>query len=212
VLHCEDDAYSLCKAFHPAPHLLDMNGSHIDDLLKAYREDNWDFIKGEYNYEIGHFMADYAGSIVDLYGLKAMFFARGFVGRLYISQYHDEQAPQTRCERLGLTPPDSIPFTPETLHDAGFTLEQSDWEILPYRAGGPSCAKRRHTVWRHKSVAAPVPLFLVDNTTWPVAPATRDIARRGQELNVPERKSAAKPERALEQVDPVTGYRRPVWA
>lgn len=213
VLHCEDEAYSLCKSFHAAPHLLDMNGSHIDDISKLYREDNWSYMHDEGGLEIGHFMVDYAGSIINLYGMKSMFIARGFVSRIHIAQYHDEKAPPTQAELSEHTPPDSVPLTPVFLEHNGYKLESSDWETLPHRAGGPTCAKIRHTVWRHKSAGTPVPLFLVDNTTWPVASAKRDIARRGQELNIPQPKPAAEPKRgsSTEQLDEITGYRRPVW-
>ncbi|BDD79552.1 hypothetical protein [Burkholderia phage FLC9] len=216
VLHCEDEAYSLCKAFHAAPHRLDMNGSHIDDISKAYREDNWDYIKGENEYEIGHFMVDYAGSIINLYGLNAQFFQRNFVSKIHIAQYHDVQAPATRAEEVTFTgTPNNKPLTDDTLHAAGYVLESSEWETLNHRAGGPTLAKFRHLVYRHKSIGAPVPLFLVDNTTWPVASTQRDLAKRGQELKVPQPKPVvvdSKRPSVEEQLDSHTGYRRPNWA
>ena len=209
VLHCDEDAYNVCKAFHAAPHVLDMNGSHIDDISKMYREDNFDYQGGLTNTEIGHFMADYAGSIVSLYGLGSMLIQRGFVSRIHIAQYHDVTPPPAYEAANGRR----IAFTPEALEANGYVLESSEWETLNVRAGGPTLAKHRHRVWRHKSVGKAVPLFLMDNTAWPVAPASRDISLRGVERVVepPIADPTISFVGARDVVDPITGYRRPVW-
>lgn len=167
VLHCEDAAYAACKAVHPAPHLLDMNGSHTDDISKAYRKDNWDYLKGENKYEIEHWMVDYLGSGISVHGHESMMLARKFISRLHVAQYCDTIPEQDAVVSRGT-------LTETDLRLAGYVLESSEYETLNIRAGGPTCAKYRHTVWRHESVRRQtVPVLPVDDTAWAMAVAER---------------------------------------
>lgn len=211
VLHCGEAVYNACKAFHPAPHVLDDNGSHIDDITKAWREDNWDYQTRQHHHEIGHWMVDYEYSHLMTAGYKSQFLARGFVSRLHVAQYFDTSPVAGARVGEGL-------LDAAHLYQHGYELELSEYETLNHRAGGPNLAKLRHLVYRHNSVPKHYPTLLsVDDPVGAAQAAARtkrDIERRSNgivEQHIADPAVSFVHARNTDVVDPITGYRRPVW-
>jgi hypothetical protein len=232
VLHCEDAAYNACKSTQAKVHRLDLNGSHIDDITKMYRDDNYDPQYGTPVHEVAHYQVDYHLSELFVKGHESMAFWRNFVSRLHVAQYFNT-SPDADCILSTST------LTDEQIVAAGFEVESIDWEHLNHRAGGPTLAKIKHTVWRHRS-ARPSPLFSLDNTAWAAQATERsaaDLARRGDgryyreaivdptisfvlargaqpvAVALKQPKPAAAPVlvKSGSEFDAITGMRRPVW-
>jgi hypothetical protein len=210
VLHCAEEAYSACKEFHVAPHLLDMNGSHIDDITKMYREDNFDYQAGLHNHEIGHFMVDYHHSAIHrLVQRSNTPSLMGFASRIHIAQLFNQKAPEGAV--VG-----AVLFDEAALDANGYVLERTDWESLNYRTGGPTCGRIRHLVYRHTSIPKSYPAVLsLDNSAW----AAQAAARTKRDI---ERRVDVNPDGIVDPtlgfgtvkhdvIDPITGYRRPSW-
>lgn len=182
VLHTTEEAYSACKAVldqaaleqHAAVRLIEQNYSLSENLKKAYQEHNQRYLGGMTETEVEHWATDFHFSSFDKIVMGRSHSA-GFVSRIHIAQYFAQKSPEG-SKTL------EVFYTDDNLRANGYKLESSDWESLPYRAGGPTCAQIRHTVWRHESARKQaLPLLSVDDSAWAMAAAQRqerDAANR----------------------------------
>lgn len=148
VVHCAEEAYNACITFGLTATLIEQNYALSENLERAYQDFNRGYLDRDCDAEIEQWLVDFKHGNVDLFLTREPFISRGFVSRIHIAQYSDCKPPAGTTLGKG-------ELTETTLVRAGYSLESSDYEALNYRAGGPSNAKLRHTVWRHNKFPQP---------------------------------------------------------
>lgn len=218
AIHVEAAAHEAAKAvaaFEYQVYQLNLADDISTQLREAWLYDN----APDTAVEAEHWLIDYPGCPVNFFSGKPAFISRGFVSRIHIAEYFG-MLPGPEVDQVG-----EGRITEELLAHSSYVLESTEWETLPFRKGGPTCARLRHRTYRHTSIEKSYPTVLsVDHSVSAVAAAVRsrndDIARSsepvvvkhilepdtdGVNIDTPVKRSSVEP------IDELTGLRKPNW-
>jgi hypothetical protein len=210
VLHVTEAAYGAAKAVTAHEYLIHPLNPVVDiksQVAEAWHYDN----ASDSKLEIEHWLIDFPGNSVNLFDHgKDSFVNRGFISHLHVAEY------------FGMPTPPEVDFvgegrlSEELLAHSGYLIERTDWETLPDRQGGPTCARIRYRTYRHNAVAKLYPTVLsVDDSARAVEAAKRTHRDNIARNPVPVVKQVVDPNPPKpvkrDDVDEFTGLRKPSW-
>lgn len=209
VLHVTEAAYGAAKAVSSHEYLIHPLNPAVPTKRQVEEAWHYDNEAGS-KHEVEHWLIDFPGNSVNLFDGKDSFINRGFISRVHVAEFFGMPTP-SEVDVIG-----EGRLSEELLEHSGYLIERTEWETLPDRQGGPTCARIRYRTYRHNTVAKLYPTLLsVDDTASAVEAAKRTARDNRAREVVPVVKQVVDPTPPKpikrDDVDEFTGLRKPSW-